>query len=163
MQSILLTLFSLCVMGACYGQEPEKLTRHEVYTGSDKNGSWTVRKSYDKAGRMIAYDSSYTQKYERDYPLRDLYSDSTFQGLGKRLDRGLGPLLNDTWVDSLDLGALSDRIFSEENWGAASHEFNQLFEEMNKMRQQLLDQLLREDQSQSQVKEGDWGKNKIDI
>lgn len=163
MQSILLALCSLCIMGACYGQEPEKLTRHELYTGSDESGSWTVRKSYDKNGKMIAYDSSYTQKYDSDYPFGDIYSDSTFQGLGKRLDKELSPQLNDILTDSLGLGALSDRFFNEENWGEASSEFHQLFEEMDNIRQQLLDQFLREEQRQGQVKEDDWEKNKIDM
>lgn len=158
-----MTLFSLYIIGTCYGQEPEKLTRHEVYTGSDETGSWTVRKSYDKDGRMVTYDSSYTQKYDRAHPSGDICSDSTFQGLGKRLDKGLSPLQNDSRVDLPDLGALSDGFFSEENWGAVSGEFNQLFEEMDKMRQQLLDQFLREEQRQSQVREDDWEENKIDM
>lgn len=163
MESILLTLFSLCVLGVSYGQETEKFTRREVYTGSDENGSWTVLKSYDKEGKMIAYDSSYTQKHNSEYPFGDIDSDSTFQGLGKKLDRGLSPLLDEGWVDSLGLGALSHRFFNEENWGEASDEFNQLFEEMDKMRQQLLDQLLREEQRQGQIKEDDWQKGAIDM
>ena len=140
--AVLLSLFMFT--SGCTAQENKSITHQKQGKDVQPEISWKVNKIYDKNGKVIGYDSSYTWSYtDTGGQINHLEVDSVLRQFRKNFSSNYSALFDTTFLHGITADSLFYRNFTrpdyfEQLWKNRLKEMNSMFRQMDSIRNDYL-------------------------
>lgn len=128
----------------CTAQENKTVSNKQHEKNIQPQISWKVNKTYDKDGKVIGYDSSYSWSYiDTSGKTNNLEVDSVLRQFQKNFRGNYSSLFDSTfgqsvWTDSLFYKNFTRPDYFEHLWKNRMMEMNNMFRQMDSIRSNYL-------------------------